>query len=136
MSVGDDPRAVQFSEQEFRTVMEEANRQGMPVMAHAHATEGINMAVKLGARSIEHGSYMDNESIRLMKKHGTYLVPTIYVSDYYSDPRNNLREQSANDDYIKNYRHIFLKMVGKAHRAGVKVVVGVDFGGLNDYSFV
>ena len=129
MSVGDNPRAVQFSEEEFRAVMEEANRQDMLVMAHAHATEGIKMAVRMGARSIEHGSYMDDEAIRLMKKHGTYLVPTIYVGDYYNDPRNKLREQAINDDYIKNYRHIFLELVGKAHRAGVKVVAGVDLGG-------
>ena len=129
MSVGDSPKAVQFSEQEFRAVIEEANRQGMPVMAHAHATEGINMAVRLGARSIEHGTYLDDESINLMLKHGTYLVPTLYVGDYYSDPRNKLREQEANDDYTTNYRHIFLDLIGKAHRLGVKVVAGVDLGG-------
>ncbi len=131
MSVGDNPRNVQFSEEEFRAVIEEAARQDMPVMAHAHATEGIKMAVRLGARSIEHGSYLDDEAIRLMKKHGTYLVPTIYVGDYYADPRYSLREQTANDDYIENYRHIFLSLVAKAHKAGVPVVVGVDLGGYN-----
>ncbi|NNC99857.1 MAG: amidohydrolase family protein, partial [Gammaproteobacteria bacterium] len=129
MSVGDSPRSVQFSEEEFRAVIDEARRQDMPVMAHAHATEGINMAVKLGARSIEHGTYLDDESIKLMRQYGTYLVPTLYVGDYYNDPRNQLREQQANDDYTKNYRHSFLEMVGKAHRAGVKVVSGVDLGG-------
>jgi len=129
MSVGDDPKNVQFSEEEFKAVIDEANRQGMPVMAHAHAVEGIKMAVKLGARSIEHGTYMDDEAIRLMSKYGTYLVPTIYVGDYYNDPRNQLREQAIADDYSKNYRHIFLELVGKAHKAGVKVVAGVDLGG-------
>jgi len=129
MSVGDDPKNVQFSEEEFKAVIDEANRQGMPVMAHAHAVEGIKMAVKLGARSIEHGTYMDDEAIRLMSKYGTYLVPTIYVGDYYNDPRNKLREQAIADDYSKNYRHIFLELVGKAHKAGVKVVAGVDLGG-------
>lgn len=129
MSVGDNPKNVQFSEEEFRVLVEEAGRQGMPVMAHAHATEGIKMAVRMGARSIEHGTYLDNEAIRLMKKHGTYLVPTVYIGDYYHDPRNALREQLVMDDYTKNYRHIFLEYIGKAHRAGVKVVVGVDLGG-------
>ena len=129
MSVGDSPKAVQFSEDEFKAVIDEANRQGMPVMAHAHATKGINMAVSLGARSIEHGTYMDDESIKLMRKHGTYLVPTLYIGDYYNDPRNQLREQAVMDDYTKNYRHIFLDLVGKAHKAGVKVVTGVDLGG-------
>jgi imidazolonepropionase-like amidohydrolase len=129
MSVGDSPKAVQFSEQELQAVMDEANRQGMPVMAHAHATQGIKMAVRLGARSIEHGTYIDEEAIAMMAKKGTYLVPTIYVGDYYNDPRNQLREQAIADDYSKNYRHIFLDLIGKAHRAGVKVVAGVDLGG-------
>ena len=129
MSVGDSPKAVQFSEQELQAVMDEANRQGMPVMAHAHATQGIKMAVRLGARSIEHGTYLDEEAIAMMAKKGTYLVPTIYVGDYYNDPRNQLREQAIADDYSRNYRHIFLDLIGKAHRAGVKVVVGVDLGG-------
>jgi imidazolonepropionase-like amidohydrolase len=129
MSVGDSPKAVHFSEQELQAVMDEANRQGMPVMAHAHATQGIKMAVRLGARSIEHGTYLDEEAIAMMAKKGTYLVPTIYVGDYYNDPRNQLREQAIADDYSKNYRHIFLDLIGKAHRAGVKVVAGVDLGG-------
>jgi imidazolonepropionase-like amidohydrolase len=129
MSVGDSPKAVHFSEQELQAVMDEANRQGMPVMAHAHATQGIKMAVRLGARSIEHGTYLDEEAIAMMARKGTYLVPTIYVGDYYNDPRNQLREQAIADDYSKNYRHIFLDLIGKAHRAGVKVVAGVDLGG-------
>ena len=129
MSVGDSPKAVQFSEEEFRTIVAEATRQGMPVMAHAHAAEGIKMAVRLGARSIEHGTYMDDEAIRLMRKHGTYLVPTVYVGDYYDDPRNNLRQQAVFDDFSATYRDTFVEYVGKAHRAGVKVVVGLDLGG-------
>jgi imidazolonepropionase-like amidohydrolase len=56
-------------------------------------------------------------------------VPTAYVSDYYNDSKHNLREQVVNDDYMKNYRHILLELIGKAHRAGVKIVVGVDLGG-------
>ena len=129
MSVGDSPKAVQFSEEECRAVVDEANRQGMPVMAHAHATAGIKMAVELGTRSIEHGTYMDDETIKLMAKHGTYLVPTLYVGDYYNDPRNQLREQATMDDYSLNYRHIFIDLVGQAHKAGVKIVTGVDLGG-------
>jgi imidazolonepropionase-like amidohydrolase len=129
MSVGDNPRSVQFSEEEFSAIVDEATRQGMPVMAHAHATEGIKMAVRLGARSVEHGTYLDDEAIRMMKKRGTYLVPTLYIGDYYNDPRNNLRQQAEFDDYTENYRPIFLEKIGDAHRAGVKVVVGVDLGG-------
>jgi len=129
MSVGDNPESVHFSDEELEALFDEAARRDMPVMAHAHAADGIKKAVRAGARSIEHGTYLDDEAIRLMKKHGTFLVPTIYVGDYYSDPKNNLREQDANDDYILNYRGIFLKKIGAAHRAGVRIVVGTDLGG-------
>jgi len=90
------------------------------------------LAVRLGVRSIEHGRYLDAEGIKLMRIHGTYYVPTIYVGDYYMDPRNgNLRQQDTFNDYSENYRHIFIDLVGKAHRAGVKIAVGLDLGGYN-----
>ena len=130
MSVGDDPRSVQFSEEEMKAVVDEANRQGMPVMAHAHATEGIKMAVRLGVRSIEHGTYLDDESIRLMVEHGTFYVPTIYVGDYYAGT-DKLLAQEKNDDAYLSYRDEWLEKIGRAHAAGVKVVVGVDLGGYN-----
>ena len=129
MSVGDNPRNVHFSAEELKVAMEEAKRLNVPVAAHAHATEGINMAVKAGARSIEHGTYLDDESIRLMKKHGTFLVPTIYVGDYYTEESQALRAQDKNDHYSNNIRAQFLRQVGKAHRAGVKIAVGLDLGG-------
>lgn len=128
MSIGDDPRNVAFSPEELRAAVEEADRLGVPVAAHAHAAEGIKQAVRAGVRSIEHGTYMDKEAIRLMAKHGTYLVPTIYVGDYYAEG-DKLLAQDKNDDYTKNYRSKFLAAVGRAHDAGVKVTVGVDLGG-------
>ncbi len=73
---------------------------------------------------------MDEEAIRLMVEHGTYLVPTIYIGDYYAETQK-LRAQDKNDDYSRNYRDKFLTMVGKAHKAGVKIAVGLDLGGYN-----
>lgn len=73
--------AQQFSEAEMRAIVEEAARHGLGVAAHAHGTEGINAAVRAGVASIEHGSLLDEESIRLMKEHGTFLVPTTYLVD-------------------------------------------------------
>lgn len=130
MSANDDPRNVAFSPEELQAAVSEAARHGVPVAAHAHATQGIIQAVKAGVRSIEHGSYIDDEGIALMAKNGTFLVPTAYIGDYYADPRYVLREQDINDDYMKNYRHIFLELIGRAHKKGVKVAVGVDLGGL------
>jgi imidazolonepropionase-like amidohydrolase len=71
--------AQQFSEEEMRTVVEEAARHGMRVAAHAHGTEGIIAAIRAGVASIEHGSMLDDEAIRLMRERGTYLVPTTYL---------------------------------------------------------
>jgi imidazolonepropionase-like amidohydrolase len=126
-SVGDNPRNVAFSPEELRAAVEEANRLGVPVAAHAHAAEGIKQAVAAGVRSIEHGTYMDDEAIRMMAKRGTFLVPTVYLGDYYAEGEK-LRAQDKNDDYIKNGRAAFLAAIARAHRAGVKVVVGLDLG--------
>ena len=130
MTVGDDPQNVAFSPEELRTAVDEANRLGLPVAVHAHATEGIKQAVRAGVRSIEHGTYLDEEAIALMVKHETYLVPTIYIGDYYGKTRM-LRAQEKNDDYFQNYRAKFLSLVAKAHAAGVKIAVGLDLGGYN-----
>jgi imidazolonepropionase-like amidohydrolase len=128
MSVGDNPRNVAFSPEELRAAVDEANRLGVPVAAHAHAAEGIKQAVRAGVRSIEHGTYIDAEATRMMAKSGTFLVPTIYVGDYYAEG-DRLLAQDKNDDYLKNYRSKFLAAIGRAHKAGVKIAVGVDLGG-------
>ncbi len=73
--------AQQFSEIEMRTIVEEAARHGTKVAAHAHGTEGIMAAVRAGVASIEHGSVLNDEVIRLMKERGTYLVPTSYLGE-------------------------------------------------------
>lgn len=127
-SVGDDPRNVAFAPDELRAAVEEANRHGVPVAAHAHAAAGIKQAIAAGVRSIEHGTYMDDEAIRMMVEHGTYLVPTVYLGDYYAEPEHTLRAQDKNDDYTLHYRAKFLEMIRKAHAAGVKVVIGLDLG--------
>ena len=128
MSVGDNPENVSFSPEELRAAVEEAARHNIPVAAHAHATEGINQAVIAGVRSIEHGSFLSEESIDLMVEYGTYLVPTIYVGDYYANS-GKLLAQSKNDDFYLAFRDDWLQMLGKAHRKGVKIAVGSDLCG-------
>lgn len=128
MSVGDNPENVSFSPEELRAAVEEAARHNIPVAAHAHATEGINQAVIAGVRSIEHGSFLSEESIDLMVEYGTYLVPTIYVGDYYANS-GKLLAQSKNDDFYLAFRDDWLKMLGKAHLKGVKIAVGSDLCG-------
>ena len=128
MSVGDHPKNVSFSPEELAAAVTEAKRQNVPVAAHAHATEGINQAIISGVRSIEHGSFINQKSIDLMVKHGTFLVPTIYVGDYYA-LSGKLREQTKNDDFYLSFRDSWLQLIGKAHRSGVKIAVGSDLCG-------
>ncbi|MDG1906894.1 MAG: amidohydrolase family protein, partial [Arenicella sp.] len=80
-SKGDSPGAQQYSSEELETIVEEANRHGLKVMAHAHGSEGIMAAVKAGVASIEHGSMLTPEIIKEMKRRGTYYVPTIHLND-------------------------------------------------------
>jgi len=126
-SVGDDPQNVSFSPEEFQAAIDEANRQGVPVAAHAHATAGIKQAVLAGVRSIEHGTFLDDEVINLMVEKGTWLIPTIYIGDYYEN-EGTLREDERNAWYIEHERPTWIGWLGKAHKKGVKIGVGVDFG--------
>ena len=126
-TVGDDPKNVSFSNEEFASAVDEANRQGVPVAAHAHATAGIKQAVLAGVRSIEHGTFLDDEVINLMVEHGTWLIPTIYIGDYYED-EGTLREDERNTYYIEHERPTWIRWLAKAHKKGVKIGVGLDFG--------
>ncbi len=71
-----DPRRQVYTERQLRVIVEAAARHDIPVLVHAHGDEGARAAVLAGARSIEHGTYLSEETIRLMKERGTWLVPT------------------------------------------------------------
>ena len=128
MSAADDPRDVHFSPEEMQVVMDEANRLRKPVMAHAHSAEGIKMAVRAGVRSIEHGTFLDAEGVKLMAERGTYLVPTMYIGDYYIEEMADSKAQAKMVALSKKYRAEAMANVAAAIKGGVKVAVGVDFG--------
>src|SRR5262245_44753242 len=73
--------APQYSQEELNAIVEEARMWGRRVAAHAHGAEGIKRAIQAGVASVEHGSFLDDEGIRLMKERGTYLVADIYNDD-------------------------------------------------------
>jgi imidazolonepropionase-like amidohydrolase len=83
MSAGDNPNNVHFSAEELKAAVDEATKRDVPVMAHAHAAEGIKMAVRAGVRSVEHGSFIDEEAMDLMIQKGTWLIPTFCVHTYF-----------------------------------------------------
>ncbi|MFZ1010770.1 MAG: amidohydrolase family protein, partial [Candidatus Sulfotelmatobacter sp.] len=83
LSKGDDPQASQYTLEEMKAIVADAHRLGRKVAAHAHGAQGILWASQAGVDSIEHGSYIDDVGIAEMKKNGTYLVPTLYLGDWF-----------------------------------------------------
>ncbi len=129
MSAGDDPTRAHFSPEELEAIVEEATRLGVPVAAHAHSAEGIKQAVRAGVRSIEHGTFVDDEGIALMVERGVYLVPTLYVGDYYLEEQPESDAQRKMNELTRKYRAEHFERLGKAIRAGVKIGVGTDYVG-------
>ncbi|SIR89108.1 Imidazolonepropionase [Mucilaginibacter lappiensis] len=120
--------APQFTQEEMNAIVDEAHLWGLKACAHAHGTIAIKMAVKAGVASIEHGSFLDDEAIALMKQHGTYLVADIYNDDYIlSDyAKHGTPEKIINKERLvgKTQRLSFQKAV----KAGVKIAFGTDAG--------
>lgn len=125
---GTAPSAPEFSEAEIRAAVEEAAKAGTFVIAHAHGAEGIKNAVRAGVRSIEHGSYLDDEGIALMVKHGTWLVADIYNGDYTEEVGG--RDGWSAEILQKNRETTGIQRRGfeKAVRAGVRIGYGTDAG--------
>jgi imidazolonepropionase-like amidohydrolase len=114
--------AQQYSEAELRAGVEEAALHGMRVAAHAHGTDGIRAAVRAGVRSIEHGSILDDATIKLMKERGTWLVPQAYIGQAI-DPSTLEPQIRAKHEYIDP---IARRSLQKAIRAGVKIAFSTD----------
>ncbi len=125
-SSGDNP---QLTLEEIQAVVSTAHDYGFTVAAHAHGAEGIRRAVLGGVDSIEHGTYLDDTDIKLMKEHGTWLVPTIIAGDYtahkaaipgYYPPQVAAKAAAIGP--------LILGTAGRAYRAGVKIAFGTDAG--------
>ena len=136
LSKGDDPQASQYTLEEMQAIVADAHRLGRKVAAHAHGAQAILWASEAGVDSIEHGSYINDEDIAMMKKHGTYLVPTAYLYDWYTEHGDlpALYKQKMIDTAAvarANHKH--------AIAAGVKVALGTDAAvyphGLNAHEF-
>ena len=121
--------APQFTVDEIKAVVDTAKDYGYRVAAHAHGTEGMKRAVVAGVTSIEHGTHMTDEVMRLMKQHGTWYVPTIYAGRFVADKAKQpgyfpeiVRPKAARiGAQIQD-------TAGKAYRNGVKIAFGTDQG--------
>ncbi|MEU6285297.1 amidohydrolase family protein [Streptomyces sp. NPDC047028] len=129
MATGTVPGAPELTEAQIRAAVEEAALYGAYVAVHAHGTEGIKRAVRAGARSIEHGCYLDDEGIDLMLEHGTYLSADIWWSDWLREHADtagfDAETRAKNDEATEAQRTAFTKAV----RAGVRIGFGTDAGG-------
>jgi len=125
---GTTPSMPEFTEAEIRAAVEEAARHGTFVAAHAHGAEGIKNAVRAGARTIEHASYLDDEGIALMIRHGTWLVADIYNGDYTEEV--GTRDGWSEEILRKNREttDIQRQNFARAVKAGVRIGYGTDAG--------
>lgn len=120
----------QFSDAELAAIVDAGHRMGRQVTAHAHGGDGINSFLRAGGDSIEHGTYLDDESIRLMRREGVYLVPTLMAGDYVA------RVASGPDNFFTPAQTakaleagpLMLAMAGRAHEGGVRIAFGTDSG--------
>lgn len=129
LSVAKSGQNPQFTDEELKAVIDTASDYGLRVAAHAHGTEGMKRAVIAGVASIEHGTFMDEEVMRLMKKNGTYYVPTILAGNWVG-------EKAKIDGFFPELVRpkaaaigpVIEKTFAAAYKAGVPIVFGTDTG--------
>jgi imidazolonepropionase-like amidohydrolase len=120
--------APQFSQEEMNAVVQEATMWGRKVAAHAHGAEAIKRAVRAGVASIEHGSLLDDEGIRLMKERGTVLVADVYNDDYILAEYKRLRFPDRILEKERQIGRLQRENFRRAAQAGVKIAYGTDAG--------
>ena len=124
LSMEDAIGAQQLSNEEMKTIVDEASRHHIKVAAHAHGTEGIKEAIKAGVYSIEHGSIIDDEGIQLMKENNVYLVPTRGLATIIEPMIDKMNPVMAGK--AKYVMPIAKQNLTKAIKADVKIAFGTD----------
>jgi len=128
MDLGTSGSGPQMTEDEIRAIVETAHDYGMKVAVHAHGAEAIRRSIIAGVDSVEHGTFMDDEDIKLMVQHGTFYCPTVYTGQYVAEqakkgayPPTVAAKAIAIGPQIMN-------TVTRAYRGGVKFAYGTDAG--------
>ncbi|MEM3886204.1 MAG: amidohydrolase family protein, partial [Candidatus Methanomethylicia archaeon] len=127
MSMRDRPEHTQFSYEEIKAIVDEAQKVGTFVTAHAQGTQGIKIAISAGVKTIDHGIYLDEEAIKMMKERDVILVPTLSIVHQIVTRGKEvgivewglMKAAEAFESHIKS--------VKMAYEAGVKIAVGTDF---------
>jgi imidazolonepropionase-like amidohydrolase len=120
---------AQFKDDELKAIVDTAKDYGFTVAVHAHGKEGMERAIKAGVSSIEHGTFMDDNTMKLMKQHGTYFVPTISAGKYVA-------EKAKVPGFFPEMVRLKAAAIGpliqqtfaRAYKAGVKIAFGTDAG--------
>src|SRR6266498_33317 len=127
LSMEKDGSGAQFSEEEIKAIVQTAKDYGMKVAAHAHGAEAIKRAVHAGVTSIEHGTFMDDEAMTLMKQYGTWYVPTIIAGKSVAD---SAKKPGYYQEVVAQKAIAIGPQIqttfGKAYKAGVKIAFGTD----------
>lgn len=122
-----DPRKQVYSKEQLQVIVDEASKYGIPVMAHSHGAEGSAAAVSAGVQSIEHGTYLTEETIRQMKERGTYLVPTYTTVIDLTEPGGDY------DHPVTTIRGLHMlprmeQMIKNAMKHGLAIIASTDSG--------
>ena len=129
LSQAKDGANAQFTEEEIKAIVTTAKDYGFKVAAHAHGAEGMKRAIRAGVNSIEHGTFMDDEGIQLMKQYGTWLVPTIIAGKSTADSAKipGYYSEIVTPKALTTGLQIQATFA-KAYKAGVKIAFGTDAG--------
>ena len=128
LSANDDPRHTTYTQEEMNAICDEARRLGRNVAAHCHGKEGMIWVSNAGARSIEHATYMDTEAAQVLKKNGTWYVPTLHVVEPILAPGNPLKIPEQNLAKARAVQVRMREAFRTAMKVGVRIAFGTDVG--------
>ncbi|HEX5017430.1 MAG TPA: amidohydrolase family protein [Actinomycetes bacterium] len=128
LAPGTNPGAPEYTEDELKAAVEEAGNYGTFVAAHAHGAEGIKRATRAGVRSIEHGSFADNEALALMAERGTYLVADVWAGDWMEEEGRKHDWPAETMQKILDTTETQRDAFRRARELGVRIGFGTDSG--------
>jgi imidazolonepropionase-like amidohydrolase len=128
MDLGTNGSGPQMTEDEIRAIVETAHDYGMKVAVHAHGAEAIRRSVVAGVDSVEHGTFMDDADIQLMKEHGTFYCPTVYTGQFVAEQAKKGAYPPTVARKALEVGPQIMKTVTRAYKGGVKFAYGTDAG--------
>jgi imidazolonepropionase-like amidohydrolase len=123
LSKGIPPGSQQYSDEEIRAAVVEADRWGRQVAAHAHGAEGIKAAIRAGVRTVDHGSFLDDEAVEMLRGSRTYYVPTLYTSEIIATSEHVPESEKERERQVREVQDAGFR---RALAAGIPIGMGSD----------